>query len=85
MLNVSIVTSFPISLILREPPTLPRFFSATSPLASAYLFYGRLIHLTLILSLSFPSKLRRSSMALAGQQTVDYPSFKLVIVGDGGT
>ncbi|OIW15070.1 hypothetical protein TanjilG_13997 [Lupinus angustifolius] len=24
-------------------------------------------------------------MALPNQQTVDYPSFKLVIVGDGGT
>ncbi|XP_070681364.1 GTP-binding nuclear protein Ran-B1-like [Malus domestica] len=24
-------------------------------------------------------------MALSNQQTVDYPSFKLVIVGDGGT
>ncbi|KAF4358094.1 hypothetical protein F8388_009377 [Cannabis sativa] len=31
-------------------------------------------------SLSFPI-----SMALPNQQTVDYPSFKLVIVGDGGT
>ncbi|XP_034699947.1 GTP-binding nuclear protein Ran-3-like [Vitis riparia] len=44
------------------------------------------------LSLSGPPSLRCSTedcydrhMALPNQQTVDYPSFKLVIVGDGGT
>ncbi|KAH1244816.1 GTP-binding nuclear protein Ran-3 [Glycine max] len=80
------VTAEPLSLSTTKRDTLTRSFKIRNLKPSQYK-----PSLPCVLShFPFSSNLTQHryslhSMALPNQQTVDYPSFKLVIVGDGGT